>query len=229
MTVIYRNVRRAMYEEDPAKLLNKSRNFRDMVRLFKPLNWISFILMIFSLASFVVFVVLEKFELLLIVPLGFIVPVVIISILREKYLYNYQPRVAELEEKKQNYKEYIQKIKCILGDNGINTSNKLSELKNECQGTLKIHWDKFSAMNNKVFEIFIGVPLGALIASIIYADGKVASNAIVVIIVVGLLVVCLAKLFQRFLYYSDEHFKDKYLLDILNELNYVSEFFDENG
>lgn len=72
--------------------------------------------------------------------------------------------------------------------------------------------------------MLIRVPLSALIASTIYADTKTQNEGIALILSIGLIlfiIIQIAKVLQ-WQYYTDANFKDKYLLDALNELSYYS-------
>ena len=232
MTIIYHNVRRAVYEEEPAKLLNKSRSFRDMAKLFKRPYWAMFILLLLSAISIIALsILILTFSinvLWIALPIGIILAIsIIVSLPKEKHLYNHEQRSIELEDRKRNYKVFIEKIRKILICNGIDTYSKLAELEKECQGILKLHHDKFSSVNGKIIDSFILVPLGALVASIIYADSQVVVITFTVIIALGLSISGIVKLLQKAFYYSEERFKDQYLLNILHELNYVSELFSE--
>lgn len=93
-------------------------------------------------------------------------------------------------------------------------------LKIECEATIKMREDKFAKINTKFVDMLIGAPLGALIASVIYSDSKAFPTAIGAITLVGLAILGLIKLVNLINYYSEAYFKDKYLLDALNELEY---------
>jgi F0F1-type ATP synthase assembly protein I len=139
---------------------------------------------------------------------------------REKYLYNDSAREIELSKVNQSYSEYVSSIWNILQNHGVDTPEKLLKLKAECEAALKIREDRFTKINNKIVDMLIGVPLGALIASIIYANSNAAPIAIGVVILIGIIILGVVKLFKSIEYYSEGYFKDKYLLDAINELNY---------
>ena len=73
--------------------------------------------------------------------------------------------------------------------------------------------------------MLIGVPLGALISALIYkSEGSdIIVTQIISIIVIGLMIIGIANAIKKLSYYSDGHFKDQYLLDALNESEYLSE------
>lgn len=120
----------------------------------------------------------------------------------------------------ENYEQYITDVRNILLKHGIDTPEKVMKLKTECETTLKVREDKYIKINSKIIDMFIGVPLGALIASIIYADSDTVPTAIGALILIGLTILGVAKLIKTISYYSEGYFKDKYLLDTINELDY---------
>ncbi|MDF2503028.1 hypothetical protein [Clostridium sp.] len=144
------------------------------------------------------------------------------QISRERYLYNESERANELSQKMQGYEQYVSEVWKILQDCSIDTPEKVQNLKTECEKTLKIREDKFMKINSKIVDMLIGVPLGALIASLIYADSKAAPITIGTIILGGLAILGILKLVYLISYYSEGYFKDKYLLEALSELDYFN-------
>ena len=73
--------------------------------------------------------------------------------------------------------------------------------------------------------MLVGVPLGAFISALIYKSesADVIIGQLIAIIIMGLMIIGVANIFKKITYYSDGHFKDQYLLDVLNELEYLSE------
>lgn len=71
--------------------------------------------------------------------------------------------------------------------------------------------------------MLIRVPLGALIASTIYADTKTQNEGIAFILFIGSIFLIIVQISKVLQYYTDANFKDKYLLDVLNELSYYSD------
>ena len=71
--------------------------------------------------------------------------------------------------------------------------------------------------------MLIGVPLGAFISALIYKSEKsdIIIEQLVVIILFGLMIIGVASVIKKITYYSDGHFKDQYLLDVLCELEYL--------
>ena len=54
-------------------------------------------------------------------------------------------------------------------------------------------------------------------------DYSAALAQIVGLIMFGLLIIGFSKAFKTLAYYSDGHFKDRYLLEVLNELEYAED------
>jgi hypothetical protein len=210
-----------MYEKKPADKLNSFRSMADMIRLFKLPYWIM-LGGLFIASIFLIIIGLQSPQSPFIwIPIIIIVLVYIVSqIPREKYLYKDSARSDEVSEKMKNYEQYICDVWNILHKHGINTPEKLNTLKIECEKTLKIREEKFDKINSKLSEMLIGVPLGALIASIIYAGSDAIPVTIGAIVLIGIIVLGVIKLIKSINYYSEGYFKDKYLLDAINELIY---------
>jgi len=165
---------------------------------------------------------------LIVIPIGVIFALVVInSVLKERYLYKSDERARELIENEETYKEYISQIICLMITNGIDSQEKFDELKRECCHILDIHEKNHSRFNDRIFDVLLAVPLGAVIASVILSDSDISLESGLLIIVIWVSVFFLSKLYKWFQYYSYEHFKDKYLLNTLNELSYIPSVFSE--
>ena len=221
MTYKYRYIRRAIYEENPMQKVNTTRRLQDMTRLFKAPYLILSLLSFFALMILCLFLMFNPHSLYIIIPmLAILIIMVILQIPREKYLYHNAARAEELSGIMHNYEQYISSVQDILQSYGINTHQKVLALKAECESTLKSRDEKFNKWNNKILDMLIGVPIGALIASIMYADSKAIPSAILVIIIIGIAIFAILQGIRLFNRYSDGYFKDKYLLDVISELDY---------
>jgi ElaB/YqjD/DUF883 family membrane-anchored ribosome-binding protein len=221
VTYKYRYIRRAIYEENPAGNLNSYRSLADIVRLYKRPFWIMLGVLLLAIVFLVITVVFNSKSPLIWIPSIIIILISMLSqIPRDKYFYNVLARADELSERSQDFKQYILDVQNILQRHGIDTPEKVQKLKTECEATLKIREDKYGKVNSKIVDMLIGVPLGALIASIIYAKGDAVPVAIGTLILIGLTFLGLVKLIKSINYYSEGYFKDKYLFDALNELDY---------
>ncbi len=226
MTYKYTYIRRAIYEENPAGKLNKYRSLSEIARLFKRPYWIMLVSLLFSLIFLAICIVFFPKSPFLYIPMALIILIIILSqIQREKHMYNETARAQEICELEKNYEGYVKSVWNIMLKYGIDTPEKMQKLKAECKITLKKHEDKLAKINGKIFEMLIGVPLGALIASIIYSNSNTVPVAIVSIIIIGLAVLGLIRLVGYIEYYSEGYFKDKYLLDAIYELDYSEKCF----
>ena len=166
MTYKYCLVRRAIYENDPTSKLKKRRSLKDMKRLFKLPFWIMMFLVICSLIS-IALILLFKFNTMLVSIPYFVIALVsfVFEIPREDKIYHMEERNKEIRIKECEYEEYINNVREILTELGVNTPNKIEKLKEECEEILIKRNNRFSNINNRIIDMLIGVPLGALIAS----------------------------------------------------------------
>lgn len=224
-TYRYWDVRRDVYEQCSNNPLKKYRTFADMKKLFKTRYWLILIGMITCLIACIVsfFVFPNKF--CWVIPVGCTFILTIISELFEGNMYNPSERKKELKENSDNLERYIENIKSILKKHNIVTKKQREALKNECEKQLSLHSKNYKSVSNKVFDMLVGVPLGAFISALIYKSESVdiIIEQLFAIIIMGLIIIGVANIFKKITYYSDGHFKDKYLLDVLNELEYLSE------
>lgn len=224
-TYRYWDVRRDVYEQCSNNPPKKYRTFADMKKLFKTSYWLMLIGMITCLITYIVlfFVFPNKFYWL--IPVGCTFILAIISELFGGKMYNLSERKKELKENSDNLERYIENIKSILKKHNIVTKKQREALKIECEKQLSLHSKNYKSVNNKVFDMLVGVPLGALISALIYKSESVdiIIGRLFAIIIMGLMIIGVANIFKKITYYSDGHFKDQYLLDVLNELEYLSE------
>lgn len=221
MTYKYRYIRREMYETNPADKLNSYRSLKDMVRLFKRPYWIMLGGMLLAILLLFGIIIKAPGSPLVFIPVLIILVISILSqIPREKFFYNDSVRIGEIAQQMQDYEQYLEHIDALFRKYGIDTTEKLKILRAECEGLLKAREDKYTKINTKIVDMLIGVPLGALIASIIYANDDTMPMAIGALILIGLIILGGVKIFRSINYYSDGYFKDKYLLDAINELEY---------
>ena len=68
--------------------------------------------------------------------------------------------------------------------------------------------------------MMIGVPLGALLAIIIENKDESQINSIIALMIIGALIILTIKALNFIMSISDAVFKDRYLLDAINELEY---------
>ncbi len=227
MTKKYYYVRREIYEQNPMSKLNFNRSFPDMVRLFKRSLWVIIATILISIITMIILIIKHLTNIWILLPItSMIVAAIFGEIQREKNLYCESARKEELEKQNANYQKYVSDIESILEKHGIMGEQMIFQLKKECETALNLHKDKYEKIGNKIYDILIGVPLGALIASVIYAGNNIVSKSVFSIIFVGIITAYLIKVIQFVCFYTDGYFKDKYMLDVLNELNYSPNTYD---
>lgn len=224
MTHKYFEVRREVYSKCFDKALKKNRSFNEMKKLFKKSYWAMLAVLICSMVAFVLlaFFIPEKPYYFIPVPVVFLVPI-ILEFSCEK-IYNAGERNRELTEAKGAYEQYIQELKAVLSSCGIDSSHKRKALKSECMASLEKQAKPYNTISANAYNILIGIPIGAIVSAIMYENNDSAAlTQIVGLIMVGLLIIGFSKAFKALTYYSDGHFKDRYLLEVLNELEYAED------
>lgn len=98
-----------------------------------------------------------------------------------------------------------------------------AERKEECKLKLESYENSYKSIGNQIYNILIGVPLGALISSLIYKNSNAVIKYIIGIISLGIVVIVITKIIKKIAFYTDGYFKDEYLMSALCELDYYSE------
>ena len=130
MTYKYCLVRRAIYENDSTSKLKKRRSLKDMKRLFKLPIWIMMFFVICSLIS-IALILIFKFNTMLIYIPYFVIALAsfVLEIPREDKIYHMKERNKEIRIKENEYEEYINNVREILTELGVNTPNKIEKLR----------------------------------------------------------------------------------------------------
>lgn len=220
MTYKYLMVRRDIYENCSDKKIKKLRTFKEIRNLLRKFHWIILALTSLSLIAFITITILPINNLWLLIPVVIVIASAIISEVYTDKNYNKEARAKELSERYIAYEEYITSIKEMLEKNKINTDQKIQFLKEECTKVLERHEQKYLSVRSRIYDMLIGVPLGALISSLIYKSEETLINEILYIIIIGILIICLSRIIKLIRFYSDGYFKDRYLLNALNEIQY---------
>lgn len=224
MTYKYFEVRREIYNSCSDKVPKRNLSFNEMKKLFNMRFWVMIAVLI---CAMIAFALLARFlpgkpYYFIPVPVVFLVPI-ILEFSCDK-IYNAEERSREIMEAKGTYIEYIQELKSALHSCGIDSSQKRKALKIECIEHLEKQAKPYNTVSATAYNLFIGVPLGAIVSAIMYKNSDSAMIAqIVGLIMFGLIIVGFVKVFKILTYYSDGRFKDRYLLDVLNELEYVED------
>lgn len=223
MTYKYYDVRRDIYDKCSDKSLRKFRTFKDMRKLFKFKFWLIFILMIMCLILSVVLLFGFPNTYWFFIPMIVLIILGIISEVQGENLYNSTERKKEIDKQCKCYDEYVKDIITVLNSNGLYSKEQWSQLKEECKLKLESHENLYKSMGNKIYNMLIGVPLGALISSLIYKNSDAVVKSIIGIVILGVVVILIIKIFKKITFYTDGYFKDRYLMCALSELDYYSE------
>lgn len=220
MTYKYYDIRRDIYESCSDKGLKGFRTLTEMKNLFKTFHWIMLALLLLSLVAMVVILLCPINELWSIIPSSVLFLCAIIMEYKFDSLLDKKAKKEEQDKYNDAYNEYIGKIEKILLNNGIDSLQKRTQLKKECSLALEKHESKYAFTKSKAFDFFIGVPIGALISSFMYKESNTLINETIMIMLIGIIVVFLVKLIRIITFYSDGYWKDKKLLNVLNEIEY---------
>ena len=224
-TYRYWVIRSGVYDLCSDKTLKKNRTFADMRKLFKRSYWLLLVGMLICLIVFVGLFLFFRNSFYWLIPVGITFLLSLIGELFGSRMYHPLERKREIEEHSDNLKKYIEDIKTTLNSHGIYTKDQRDTLRKECEQQLSLHNSRYKSVSSKVFEMAIGVPLGAFISALIYKSegADVIISQLLGIVVLGLMIIGVFSILKKITYYSDGHFKDRYLLDALNELEYLPE------
>jgi hypothetical protein len=220
MTYRYYNVRREINNDSSEKELNKYRSIKDLKKLYKPFHWVVFSLMILSLIAFIILAIIVDNKLWCSIPLLIIIGCDKLWDSKAERFYNKEERENELKNIDSAYEEYLKNIKNILMKNGVDTKDKCDCLKRECVSAFEKREKKYSVLNNRVFEITIGVPIGALISSIMSNNTDTISVQAAAFLLIGIVVYALISFTKFITYHTEGYWKDAQLLNALDEMEY---------
>lgn len=224
-TYRYYDVRRDVYEKCSNKKLQKVRSFADMKRLFKVGYWIMLVAMVISAISCLILFFVASNSIWYIIPFSVMILVSIISEFFGGKMYNVEARKKELQEHSESLEKYIDDIQSTLSAHKIITRAQRDVLKAECEKQIEYHNKNFKSVSGKIYDMLIGIPLGALISALICKSSAEDTFivSIISLIVLGLMVIGIASVVKKVAYYSEGHFKDQHLLNVLNELEYLDD------
>lgn len=156
-----------------------------------------------------------------IIPFLIIFLIFFMSELNPEKFYNPKERSLELSEAKKDYEQYIQALKSTLNSCGIDSAQKRKVLKAECQTNLDKLAKPYNTISSNAYNMLIGVPLGAIVSSIIYKnEGDTVVIQIVFVILIGLCIIVFSKFIKYLCYFAEGHFKDRYLLESIHDYQY---------
>ncbi len=222
----YYAIRRDLYEYKPDKEMNKYRTVDEVKKLFKTSFWILFAAMGICFASYIFLLIYLPNTLYPLIPATFMFILVLLSEFFEEKLYNSAERKKELEEKNASLNQYVTHVNEILLSHNIRTLRQRELLKSECEQKLAAHSRPFAFFNDNAINTLVSVPIAALLSAAIYKSqaSDIIIEEIIGMCIVFVMILGLTKIFKKITFYSEGYFKDKYLLDALNEVMY----FDEN-
>lgn len=220
MTYRYYKIRREIFEDDSEKPLKKFRSGSDLKELFKPFHWIVFSLMIASLIAIIIISIFVTNKLWNAVPLLIIILLTDLWDYKAEKFYNKDARKKELMSIDCDYENYLKSIYEILQNNGIESEKELNILIDECSKVLEKRDNRFQFIKSKAYEIFLGIPIGALITSLINQNSEKIPPQIVTVLLLGLLIYPIFSLVKFVSNYADGYQKDQSLLKALNEMKY---------
>ncbi len=224
MTYKYYGIRRELNETNPEKGLKGFRTFDEMKNLFNTFHWVIFIFMIAAMIAFIVLALLPINHLFSLIPVAIVYICSFIYEIIGDSLLNPEAKQEEIEKHDKAYSEYIDKVKEILDKNGINTKEKRELLRNECETVLEGYEKKFDNPKERIIDIAIAVPIGAFISSLIKKSSDTVVPVVFAVVIIGIMIVCILKVFKKLYFYSEGYFKDRQLLNALIEVEYS---FDE--
>lgn len=224
-TYRYWDIRRDVYEQCANMTPKKYRTFANMRKLFKFSYWLLLIGMLVCLITYIALFLFLPGTFYWLIPIGGALMLSIIGEFFGSRMYNPLERKREIEEHSANLEMYIENIQTTLREHGIITKDQRAVLRKECEQQLSIHSTSYKSVSSKVFDMLVGVPLGAFISALIYKSesADIVVSQLFVVVILGLMIISVSNILKKITYYSDGHFKDQYLLDVLNELEYLSE------
>ncbi len=220
MTYKYSQVRREIYACTSAQTIRKYRSLKEIKKLFRWYFWLLLAIVIAAMISYFLLIVFLPSTFYWLIPIPFIIALpCILEIYSEKF-YKPTARQNDLNEYNAHYNQYINNIKQVFTTCGINTPDKEKLIKSECLSRMDKHGKPFAAAKKTAYSFLIGTPLTVLISTIIKPEDTPSISLIIGVIAFGIIAIAFLSVLKLFYYYADGYFKDKRLLETLNELEY---------
>ena len=220
MTYKYEEVKREIWESKPDKVLYQRRTLKEIRTTISFRFWILFGIAVAGLiASVILFICgLSNW---CIVPLIIVYIVLTISDWLGEKNYNVLPRKAELKKQKEKYKEYINTIDKTLRNCNIETQDQIQCLKKEAKDNISKFENRFNSIRTKMMDLWIAIPLAALLESFWASKTDVDPTRIASFIVLGLFCLSIISIIRKILIHFNVIRKDYYLLQTLTEIDYL--------
>ena len=244
MTYRYYNIRSEINNDNSEKGLNGFRSFKELKSLYKPFHWIVFVGVILTFIGLFITLVILKNKLWCSIPLVILIILVNIWEYKCEKSYNQKARKNELDTIDEKYKPVSythltlptitsnkgasQMTYIIFKNNGINTRKELAALKNECNFIFDKRENKFKILSNKIFELLIGVPIGALISSLVDKNDALLHTKTILILMLGISIYVIITTAKYISYYTEGYRKDRRLLDAVMEMEYYFSIMEDN-
>ncbi len=203
----------------------KRRTFAEMREVFTFFGWIIPIsLIILGITYFILLFTCTEFSWKFAIGAG--ICMVLSAYVPDRVLYKEEARVKELKKVYERYDEDANQIVPTIRKH-ICSYEKLMKLKSECEEVIKKYEDKRDRIKKRIFELSFVVPVTALILNIISPSEQYPIFiAIAGILIVGYLYMFIELVMKLVQKLSQDYKKDKYLLELINELDYSQKALD---
>lgn len=220
VTYKYLEARREVYEKCSAKELKPYRTFRQMQKVLKWSYWVMLATMLLCVIVGFFLVAVFPDKLFCVMPISIELLLLVIGEFMGEKKYNSVEREKELKERREQYDEYVNSINKVLCEVGINNRDLRGRLKMECKNKIELYEKSYSSISGRVFEMLVGVPLGAFISSLIYKNDTAITEQIAGLVIIGVMIIIFVRVAKKAKYFIGGYFKDQFLLSVLNEVEY---------
>ncbi len=220
MTYKYSEVRREIYAVTSTQIIRKHRNLNDIKKLFRWYFWLLLAIVFIAMISYFLLIVFFPATFYWLIPVPAIIALPCILEIHSEKFYKPIARQNDLSEYHVYYSQYIQNIKQVLTACGIDTPDKEKLIKAECLSQMDKHGKPYDAAKKTAYSFLIGSPLTVLISTIIKPEHASSISMIIGVIAFGIIAIAFLGMLKLFYYYADGYFKDKRLLETMNELEY---------
>ena len=221
MTRKYLSIRDELFEANLSKCFNANRSLKEMKSAFKPLYIILLGVLISTGILLIVISIVNanQAKYFAVPPFCF---AFLLFLIPDKKLYYEEEYKKEKEDYHKVYKEYLKETALILG-NHIYTKENFEKLKQECVRIINEQKVRREKVIKRISDIAIFGPVITLVTFIISGDSLNIINGILSVILVGILMILLYKIFGIASKYLYRRNRDEYLYKAINEIEYSQE------
>jgi|GEM_PF-6008830 len=220
MTYKYEEVKREIWESKPDKILYQRRTAKEIRTTISFRFWLLFGIAVTALIVSVILFICGLSNWCIVPLIIDFIALAISDWLGEKN-YNALPRKAELKKQKENYKEYIKTINMILSDCNIETMDQIECLKKEAKENISKFENRFNSIRTKMMDLWIAIPLAALLESFWASKTDADPTRIASFIVFGLFCLSTLSIIRKIYIHFNVIRKDYYLYQVLLETDYM--------